>query len=1016
MSANTSHTQIYTVIKTFEARLPDELTIREGDLIDLISDDSEFDDGWYMGKNLITNEVGLYPKVFTKIKIDSNDLQSSRPSLLRSRSRRTPQGSPITPTAPSYFENYANNTNNNNGENNLHPNNSIHSNISNRSRSNLSTPKGVNRYVNDIDQALKELKIDNNGIKKNNLIQNSNININNQNDPLNPINCLNWNSEQVCEYFSSFIDYSIAHKFIEHKISGNILLELELSYLKELDISSFGTRFEIYKEIENLRELSGITNTNINNNNNNSNFINPNLSNLSTSSFMNMNQNLNKSDLNLSKHIGNSNLRQFSQSSNNNESLFGNNDYRSNDPSLTVKTRHTSSSNTNTNTNLNSNRFSYSQSNRPQSVILDRPSRFSKSSQSSSPFPNQIPQNQNQISQSSFEQNNSPHDSQFDLQDVYEEKSIDNSSPINNDIVNEQFISPRKAPKPPNYPSPVSNNPTKFGIRSPIEETFSNIPVLSNAAHHSRQSSAGNASSIYVDTSPNNYHTRSHSRNSSIISNNDIVRANLQYNNNNNNNKRFSMFNSIDEKSTPIQSKESTPTPTSLAEMEANAILTPSGYKLPSSDRRSVSAKEFQQLVKSKDLSKRVNSEAAAAAIAALSPDKSKKDDLIINSSSISESPQIPPPLQSSKSTLKQKVVGRPSKMQTSAFQEGIRNITPDEAIKDSDYSGYMFKRGSLSIGSWKRRFFTLHKTRLSYYTSMNDSKEKGLIDITSHKVLPATEAEDKLSAVYAATAGYGRYCFKLIPPAPGSRKGLTFTQQKVHYFAVETKEEMREWMSALMKATIELDDTVPAISSCQTPTIPLQKAQEMMAIARENARENFDNLQKMREEQQQNFNNEENEIESGNININSNNNSKEKFEDSRNTYLTSSQDGSSYENDDKSPNITSRLTGSDTPSSTEESIKRPKRVSSIKTKSSLNGMSTPYLMTSGLNSPNVSHNNIDTPARMSSLKVHAPVVTRLDGDGDEQLTSPITTLHASNSFSRRMLSLRQTNKDQKST
>lgn len=47
-----THTQLYTVIKSFEARLPDELTIQEGDIVEIISDDSEFDDGWYMGKNL----------------------------------------------------------------------------------------------------------------------------------------------------------------------------------------------------------------------------------------------------------------------------------------------------------------------------------------------------------------------------------------------------------------------------------------------------------------------------------------------------------------------------------------------------------------------------------------------------------------------------------------------------------------------------------------------------------------------------------------------------------------------------------------------------------------------------------------------------------------------------------------------------------------------------------------------------------------------------------------------------
>jgi hypothetical protein len=80
---------------------------------------------------------------------------------------------------------------------------------------------------------------------------------------------------------------------------------------------------------------------------------------------------------------------------------------------------------------------------------------------------------------------------------------------------------------------------------------------------------------------------------------------------------------------------------------------------------------------------------------------------------------------------------------------------------------------------------------------------------------------------------GAGKHCFKLVPPAPGSRKGVTFTAPKVHYFAVETKEEMRAWMAALMKATIDRDESVPVISSCATPTVPLAKAQEMFAEAR---------------------------------------------------------------------------------------------------------------------------------------------------------------------------------------
>ncbi|GAV27040.1 hypothetical protein PMKS-000501 [Pichia membranifaciens] len=1000
-SSVNSHTQLYVVIKTFNARLPDELTIHEGDIVDLVSDDSEFDDGWYMGKNLSTGEVGLYPKVFTRIKRDLNEQPSGpRPSLLRSRSRKTPQGSPISPTAPTHFGNLSDSSaryHNNNSNSNINSghysrngssgnvNNSMNSNNSYNNRNgngnsysipgnafNCGPPNGVNRYVNDIDQALKELKMDkkepflsnaslfpnsraanNSSSKNSNSINNtSNSNNNGSSNPLNLSDVANWTPEQVYQYFSKIVDHESAQKFITHKISGNILLELELSYLKELDISSFGTRFEIYKEIEHLRRVAANSehyvaeppqvNDDFSNMSQDSNYLPDNYKDLSHST--------SHADLNLVK------------------------DNDSSDSSIPMKTKSYTAS-------VNTKRFSQTQTQRPQSAVFERSSRFSRST----PSPLRAPSS-----------TGSPYESQSDLQNVYEEQSVtgDSLKPTNsipNTESGEQFASPRRAPKPPNYPSPVSNNPTKFGIRSPVEERFSTIPRLSHSGHK-RNSSMGNASSIYVDTSP-----LTHSRATSDASNIDAVRSNhrryssIVSNGNEKNITSSPAYPSVatlqNERSMPVTQQQPTVSP-----------IPPPNFKRTSTDnRRSVSAKEFAQIIKSKDVTKRVHSDAATAAASAAiaaSPSQKKLDE----GSSTSSTPVSANA--NNKSTLRQKVVRRPSKMQTSAFQEGIRQITPDEAKKDADYSGWMFKRGNLSIGSWKHRFFTLHRTRLSYYTSAKDLKEKGLIDITSHKVLPAIEAEDKLSAVYAATAGYGRYCFKLVPPAPGSRKGLTFTQQKVHYFAVETKEEMRAWMSALMKATIELDETVPAISSCVTPTIPLQKAQEMMVVARENARENFDNLQKMREEQTYN------EDEFGN---------RERFEDPRNTYVGSSQDGSSYEEDDASQIVTSRIPGSATPSSTDSSVKKPRRIPSTASKpqSPLNGMSTPYLMTSGLISPNISGStpsSNDTPARMGSTKVHAPTVTRLD---DEPIQAPSPhPLSSSNSFSRRMLSLRKTSKE----
>ena len=73
---------------------------------------------------------------------------------------------------------------------------------------------------------------------------------------LKPANAKNWTPEQVTAYFiGSGFDVESSTRFQQHKISGSILLELELAHLKELDINSFGIRFEIFKEIEAIKDI-----------------------------------------------------------------------------------------------------------------------------------------------------------------------------------------------------------------------------------------------------------------------------------------------------------------------------------------------------------------------------------------------------------------------------------------------------------------------------------------------------------------------------------------------------------------------------------------------------------------------------------------------------------------------------------------------------------------------------------------------------------------------------------------
>ena len=46
----------------FEARSPDELSLRKGDRIELIERDDDFGDGWYLGKHIQHGKTGLFPE------------------------------------------------------------------------------------------------------------------------------------------------------------------------------------------------------------------------------------------------------------------------------------------------------------------------------------------------------------------------------------------------------------------------------------------------------------------------------------------------------------------------------------------------------------------------------------------------------------------------------------------------------------------------------------------------------------------------------------------------------------------------------------------------------------------------------------------------------------------------------------------------------------------------------------------------------------------------------------------
>ncbi|KXL42387.1 hypothetical protein M433DRAFT_71835 [Acidomyces richmondensis BFW] len=201
------------------------------------------------------------------------------------------------------------------------------------------------------------------------------------------------------------------------------------------------------------------------------------------------------------------------------------------------------------------------------------------------------------------------------------------------------------------------------------------------------------------------------------------------------------------------------------------------------------------------------------------------------------------------------------TKKSTSAYTRGLEKKTPAEQMEGCDYSGWMKKKSGSLMSTWKTRLFILRGRRLSYYYRDNDSEEKGLIDISFHRVLPAHN--ETLTGLHAAmtgaannaapqsptsmsSAGFvttaerdlkenppkadggddsGLFIFKLVPPKPGHSRGVNFTKPTVHYFAVNSRQEGRLWMAALMKATIDRDEDGVVTTTYNQETISLAKA-----------------------------------------------------------------------------------------------------------------------------------------------------------------------------------------------
>jgi PH domain len=107
--------------------------------------------------------------------------------------------------------------------------------------------------------------------------------------------------------------------------------------------------------------------------------------------------------------------------------------------------------------------------------------------------------------------------------------------------------------------------------------------------------------------------------------------------------------------------------------------------------------------------------------------------------------------------------------------QRGMNDMTPD-------MEGWLHKQGD-KYKTWNKRWFVLKGANLFYFKSPRDIRMKGIINLRGYRVI----SDD---SIYA-----GKWCFK-----------TQHERERTFFFYCDTEEGMREWIKALMKATILRD------------------------------------------------------------------------------------------------------------------------------------------------------------------------------------------------------------------
>ncbi|KAI9266004.1 hypothetical protein BY458DRAFT_215323 [Sporodiniella umbellata] len=126
---------------------------------------------------------------------------------------------------------------------------------------------------------------------------------------------------------------------------------------------------------------------------------------------------------------------------------------------------------------------------------------------------------------------------------------------------------------------------------------------------------------------------------------------------------------------------------------------------------------------------------------------------------------------------------------------------THHEPSSVPDMEGWLYKQGD-RYKNWNKRWFVLKSSNLFYFKSPKAIRMKGIINLKGYRI----EVDSSLHT--------GKYCFK-----------MHHEKERTFYFYTDHEKYMKDWLKALIKATIERDFSTPVLSSNTIPTMSLEAA-----------------------------------------------------------------------------------------------------------------------------------------------------------------------------------------------